>query len=174
MPWMTGPIHGSPPPSSDRARAEWLPLYADALRDRLAGGVAVHLPLSGASMRPAIDDGATLVVAGAGAAKIRPGDIVVYEDAGRVICHRVLWQRRTSSGRVLLTKGDGIALPPIWVPAAALIGRVVATETGGMRRQLDGPDERVRALAVLGRAWAVLLARRLLRAMRVTMAARAA
>jgi hypothetical protein len=59
-----------------------------------------------------------------------------------------------------------VALPPVWVASCALIGRVVAIETGDIRRRLDGCAERVRALAVVGRAWAILLVRRLLRAMR--------
>ena len=161
--------------NADRDCPQWFPMYVDVLRDCLAEGLAVHLPVSGTSMRPTIDGGATLVVASAGPIVIRPGDIVVYEDAGHVICHRVLWRRRTPLGYELLTKGDGIALPPIWVPASALIGRVAAIETRGIRRRLDGPAERVRAVAVVGRALARLLGRRLTRAVRgVTAPGRAA
>ncbi len=161
--------------TADRDRPEWFPLYVDVLRDCLAEGLAVHLPVSGTSMRPTIDGGATLVVDGAGPIAIRPGDIVVYEDAGHVICHRVLWRRRTPRGYELLTKGDGVALPPVWVPEGALIGRVAAIESRGVRRRLDEPGERVRTLAMIGRAWAILLGRRLTRAVRdLTMPARAA
>jgi signal peptidase I len=161
--------------NADRARPEWFPLYIDVLRDCLAEGLVVRLSVSGTSMRPTIDGGATLVVDGARPIVIRPGDIVVYEEAGHVICHRVLWRRRTPRGRDLLTKGDGVALPPAWVPEEALIGRVTAIETRGVRRRLDAPAERVRMLATVGRAWAGLLGRRLTRAVRdLTMPARAA
>jgi signal peptidase I len=152
--------------NADRARPEWFPLYVDVLRDCLAEGLAVRLPVSGTSMRPTIDGGATLVVDGARPIVIRPGDIVLYEEAGHAICHRVLWRRRTPLGHELLTKGDGVALPPAWVPEDALIGRVAAIETRGVRRPLDAPGERVRTLAMVGRGWAGLLRRRLARAIR--------
>ena len=163
------------PCNADRDRPEWFPLYVDVLRDSLAEGLAVRLPVSGTSMRPTIDGAATLVVEGARPVAIRPGDIIVYEEAGRVICHRVLWHRRTPLGDELLTKGDGVALPPVWVPLSALIGRVAAIETQGVSRRLDEPGERIRALAMIGRAWAGFLGRRLTRAVRdLTMPARAA
>jgi signal peptidase I len=173
---MIGSVHESILLSTDREdRPEWISLYLDILRQSLAEGLEVHLPVSGRSMRPMIAGGATLVVGGAGAIVIRPGDIVVYEDAGHVICHRVLWRRRTPTGYEVLTKGDSVALPPAWVPASALIGRVVAIETCGVRRRLDEPGARVRAFVVVGRAWAGLLRRRLTRVVRtLTMPARAA
>ena len=172
---MIGSAHESILCTADRECPEWFPLYVDVLRDSVAKGLAVHLPVSGQSMRPTIADRATLVVGGAARARIRPGAIVVYEDGGHVICHRVVWRRRTPLGDELLTKGDGVTLPPVWVPASAVIGRVAAIETGGVRRSLDQPRERLRAFAVVARAWASLLARRLTGVVRNrTMPARAA
>jgi signal peptidase I len=160
---MVGSAHESILRTADRECPAWFPLYIDVLRDSVGQGLAVHLPVSGHSMRPTIAGGATLVVVGTARAPMRPGDIVVYEDAGRVICHRVVWRRRTPLGGELLTKGDGITLPPVWVPASAVIGRVAAIETEGVRRSLDHPCERLRAFALVARAWVGVLGRRLMR-----------
>jgi signal peptidase I len=165
---MTDPDRGSIPSGTQHDPAAWLPLYADVLRACLAAGEVLSLPVSGSSMGPAIRAGATLVVAGATPEAIRAGDVLVYEDGERVICHRALWRRRARAGAMLLTKGDRVALAPVWVRASAVIGRVVAVEAGGVRRRLDAPGERIRAWAVVGRAWTSLLARRLRRAIRGT------
>jgi signal peptidase I len=172
---MIGSAHESIFCSADRARPEWFPLYVDVLREWLAEGRAVRLPVSGGSMQPTIDGDATLVVEGGESFAIRVGDIVVYEDARHAICHRVLWRRRTASGDEVLAKGDSVPLPPAWVPSPALIGRVVAIESPGIRRRLDEPRERVRALAIVGRAWASLLMWRVRGVIRtLTMSTRAA
>ena len=160
---MIGSAHESIFRHADGDRPEWLPVYVDVLREWIAEGRAVRLPVSGTSMQPTIDGDATLVVRGDAPIAARVGDIVVYEDAGHVICHRVLWRRRTASGYEVLAKGDSVALPPAWVTSSALIGRVTVIETGGLRRRLDEPRERVRAFAIVGRAWASILARRLAR-----------
>ena len=172
---MIGSAHESIFCSADRLRPEWFPLYLDVLREWLAEGRAVRLPVSGRSMQPTIDGDATLVVGGGESFAIRVGDIVVYEDARHVICHRVLCRRRTPSGDEVLTKGDSVSLPPAWVPSSALIGRVVAIENRGVPRRLDEPRERLRAFAIVGRAWAGLLVRRLMGVIRtLTMSTRAA
>ena len=172
---MIGSAHESIFRSADRIRPEWFPLYVDVLREWLAEGRAVRLPVSGRSMQPTIDGDATLVVVGGESFAIRLGDIVVYEDARHVICHRVLWRRRTSSGDEVLTKGDSVPLPPAWVRSSALIGRVVVIESPGVRRRLDEPRERLRAFAIVGRAWAGLIVRRLTTVIRtLTLSTRAA
>jgi hypothetical protein len=80
-------------------------------------------------MRPTIAPGDELAVAAA--ARPRPGDIVVFRDAdGRLVAHRVLHSRRAGGGFELLTRGDAARSPDRWVPAGALVGRVV--EIAGM------------------------------------------
>ena len=110
-------------------------------------------------MEPTIPSGARLVLAGCEPAAIRVADLVVYEDADRLICHRVLRRRHTRGGRELLTKGDRLRVPPAWVAATSVIGRVVAIETDARPRRLSDLRERVRAQLATGRSWLAVLAR---------------
>jgi signal peptidase I len=142
----------------------WVPLYADILRDWLADGESVRLPVRGTSMHPTIDSGASIVVRACRVSAMRVGDIVVYESGDRVVCHRLLRRRRTPDGWRVLTGGDAVRLPGAWVPASALIGRVTAIEAHGRRRRLDDRRERLRALVAAAGAWTLLLVRRLARA----------
>src|SRR2546425_9752386 len=96
-------------PPIDERRGAWLALYADTLREWLAMGRPVHLPLSGASMRPTIDDHAHLVLERADATEIGIGDVFVYEDGAHLVCHRVL--ARSRDRRRLLTAA-GAPPPP--------------------------------------------------------------
>lgn len=153
----------------------WLPSYADILRRWLAEGRLVRLPLSGLSMEPTISPGVHLVLEACAPDAIRAGDVVVYEDASGLICHRVLRRRPAADAPVLLTKGDRLRVPPASVSATSIIGRVVAIETPDGRRSLGDPRERWRACAAMGRSWLVLLARAGVAAMRrATLAARPA
>jgi hypothetical protein len=136
-------------------RETWLASYADMLRQWLADGRFARLRLSGISMEPTIPPGARLVLAGCEPAAIRVADLVVYEDADRLICHRVLRRRRAQ----LLTKGDRLRVPAAWVAATSVIGRVVAIETDARPRRLSDLRERLRAQLATGRSWLVVLAR---------------
>ena len=149
----------------------WLPSYADILRRWLAEGRLARLPLSGLSMEPTMSPGVHLVLEACAPDAIRAGDVVVYEDASGLICHRVLRRRLTADAPVLLTKGDRLRVPPAWVAATSVVGRVVALETPEGDRALTGPRERWRAYAAIGRSWLVLLARAVVGAMRRSMLA---
>jgi signal peptidase I len=128
-------------------------------------GSTVRLPLSGASMEPTIPGGARIVVERCEPAALRLGDIVVYEDAARLVCHRVLWRWARGRG-ALLTKGDRLRVPPAWVAASAVIGRVVAIETPRRHRVLVTPRERIRAHAAAARSGLALLGRPVVRGLR--------
>lgn len=96
------------------------------MRPRLAAqllrtGRAVDLPVGGGSMQPLFRPGDVLRVRPAGAADVRPGDVVLFQlDDGRLVCHRLLY----SAGDRIVTRGDDAfaADPPL--PADAIIGRV--------------------------------------------------
>jgi hypothetical protein len=131
----------------------WLPSYADMLRDWLAQGTSVRLLLSGTSMRPSIDDGATIVVAPVVVASMSAGDVALYEDAGRLVCHRVVSRRRAGHEDLLLLAGDGVRLPPVWIRGSAVVGRVAAVEQNGRVRRLDGRGARALSRLPVARAW---------------------
>ena len=172
---MIGSAHESILGSAGPDRAAWFPHYVDVLREHLAGGRSVRLSVSGTSMRPTIHGEATLVVVGGGQMRVGLGDVLVYHDAGRLISHRVMWRRRSASGHAVLTKGDGVTLPPAWVAPSAILGRVAAIETRDGRQRLDGCAARVHGLAIVARAWAAYLGPWLARRIRsLTMPARPA
>jgi len=104
-------------------------------------------------MRGTIDDGAEVLVETGAPRRIRAGDIVLYTEAGHLICHRVLRRR----GASLVTKGDALRTAAGGVPVSSLIGRVIAIEIDGRRRSLTSPRERARALTALARGWLDLL-----------------
>jgi hypothetical protein len=132
------------------------------LRQWLAEDRTVRLPLSGVSMKPTVGTGARIVVERCVPDGIRVADLVVYEDAGALICHRVLWRR----GGAILTKGDRLRVPAAWVSATSVIGRVVAIETPARERRLAGARERAWSHAIAARSWLVLAARPVVRALR--------
>ena len=57
---------------------------------------------------------------------IKPGDLVVYKNSERVICHRVLFIRRTERTVEYLVKGDANLTSDGWIPASAVIGKITA------------------------------------------------
>ena len=165
---MTAPLPAASAPSSEVARDAWLSSYADVLRQWLAEGRVARLPLAGTSMEPAISSGARVVVDGCAPGAIRVGDLVVYESADTLICHRVLRRRHAPGGGELLTKGDRLRVPPVWVAATSVIGRVVTIETGARLRRLTDRGERLRGRIAAGRSWLALLGRLFVRALRGT------
>jgi signal peptidase I len=98
---------------------------APSLRARLAvellrEGRAVELPASGSSMRPLIAPGGVVRVEPAGAADVRPGDVVLTDDGGHLVCHRLVYV----AGDRVVTRGDHTpgCDPPL--PRASIVGRV--------------------------------------------------
>ncbi|HEY2743200.1 MAG TPA: S24/S26 family peptidase [Polyangia bacterium] len=93
------------------------PLIAAEL---LRAGHVVELPLGGGSMRPLFAPGDLLLVRPASAADVRPGDAVIVEIDGQLLCHRLVY---VADDRVV-TRGDNIADCDAPLPARAIIGRV--------------------------------------------------
>lgn len=86
----------------------------------LRAGQTVDLPLGGASMRPLFAPGDVLRVRPAAATTVRPGEVVLVDLGGRLLCHRLVY----AAGDRIVTRGDDAFAcdPPL--PADALIGRV--------------------------------------------------
>jgi hypothetical protein len=124
------------------------PVAAELLREWLEAGPA-WLALSGDSMRPTLSPGARLLVVDARGARLGTGDLVVFEAAGRLVCHRAVRVRRRSGA--VLAKGDHPRTRPAWVRRSRVVARVVAVERGGARRAVDTAAGRA-----LGRAVALV------------------
>jgi signal peptidase I len=86
-------------------------------------GREVTASFGGISMLPSIAPGAPLVIVCRDEAE--PGDVIVFLHRGTIVVHRLLERREGW----LLTRGDANAIPDQPVPAAEIIGRVVAMRT---------------------------------------------
>jgi hypothetical protein len=95
-------------------------------------------------MRPTFEDASGVWMERG--ARIRFGDVGVYTNGGFLVVHRVVGVR---SGPRYRTKGDGLPhLDVGFVPAANVLGRVVAVERGGRRLRADGAGARLYGLLV--------------------------
>jgi signal peptidase I len=102
----------------------------------------------GDSMLPFLRDGDVLHVRPLPAAAVSVGDVICYAPSpGRLHLHRVV----ARDARGFVTRGD--ALPYVEdVPAAALLGRVIARERAGCLRRLDTPAARYRSRVIAAAA----------------------
>jgi hypothetical protein len=89
-------------------------------------------------MLPFLRHGDVLHVQPSAATAVRVGDVICYAPSpGRLHLHRVV----ARDERGFVTRGD--ALPYVeHVPAASLLGRVIARERAGRLRRLDTPSAR--------------------------------
>jgi signal peptidase I len=119
-----------------------------------------RLRVTGASMLPALWPGDLIEVRRSDATEVRPGEIVLFLRAGRIVAHRVV-QRCNGTGTLpmlhqdgthdrthsqsgcatalFVTRGDRVKKPDAPVAAEELLGRVIAIErhhAGGRRRIL--------------------------------------
>ncbi|MBI3663806.1 MAG: S24/S26 family peptidase [Acidobacteria bacterium] len=126
-------------------------LRAELLADALRSGGAVCLRVFGGSMWPWLRSGDALSVRREEAARIHPGEIVLFVREGRLYAHRVIRKSWHEGRAVLVTKGD--ALPRADAPLAAgeLLGRVFRVRRGAREFALDSPQRRT-----LGRAAALV------------------
>jgi len=95
-------------------------LRAQLAVEMLREGRAVDLPATGSSMRPLIPPGGLVRVTPATAASVRPGDVVLVDTGGRLVCHRLVY----TDGDRVVTRGDDVHDNDPPLPAAAVIGRV--------------------------------------------------
>lgn len=115
---------------------------ADGLPSTVRANLAVDLLRScgelrmsalGASMVPAIFPGDVLTIGRQDAAAIRSGDIVLRTHEDRFFVHRVVGRSESSSGVLLLTRGDALMQPDPPLGENELLGKVVCIERGGTK-----------------------------------------
>ena len=126
----------------------------------LVSGHLLRRPVRGFSMAPWIQDGDRMVLAPAAPSEIRPGDIVQFAAPDGLRVHRVLAAEPGRDGPRFFVAGDASEVPDGLVPAAAILGRVVAVTRDSRTIRLDVPAVRLRARL---RAWRARLGRRLRR-----------
>jgi signal peptidase I len=91
----------------------------------LAEGNEVLLPTAGLSMGHAIRGGEAVVIRAVPEREIRFGDVIVFDRAGQLVCHRVVRVKIGALGREFVTKGDPVVGFDNPIPWAAVLGRVV-------------------------------------------------
>jgi signal peptidase I len=84
----------------------------------------VCLRLQGDSMWPTMPDGSLVEVERASPREIRLGDVVIWQDQGRLVAHRVVQKVGGRPICQLVTKGDNCSSSDQALPAEAVLGRV--------------------------------------------------
>lgn len=147
------------------------------LADLLAADAAVQFTVTGASMRPFLRSGETVILRRIPPGQVRLGDLVLTEQAGpsgrRLLLHRVTGiRRRPGQPALIRTHGDALWAPDAAVTESQVLGRVCAVWRGpaaGQPVSLDTRGQRLRATLLALRqeirwrsalAWAALRRRR--------------
>lgn len=93
--------------------------FVELVRAAVAAGRPARVPVTGASMLPALRSGVVLVEP-VHWDELRPGDVVAYEHERNIVVRRLV----AHLGDRLLTAGDNLPLYDPPVPRHALVGRV--------------------------------------------------
>jgi hypothetical protein len=107
------------------------------LRERLARKKEVVIPGTGKSMHPLILEGDLLTVRGVTAEEIRSGDIILFDTASGLYCHRAVSTRRIESIPHLVEIGDSRCNPRL-IPSEKALGRVVRIHNDRSALDLGG------------------------------------
>ena len=111
----------------------------DVVLDLWAQAGSKHeIPVSGNSMWPMLREGDQIRLLH-GAADLRCGDIVAYQDKERLIIHRLIRRIEASGKTLYLMKGDNAAAMDPAVPARIILGRAVALRRTAKWRRVDTP-----------------------------------
>jgi hypothetical protein len=87
----------------------------------------LRIRATGASMLPALVPGDELEFDACDLADLVPGDVALFRRGERLLAHRVL----RIDGDVLTAQGDALAAPDPVVPAADVLGKLVAIGRAG-------------------------------------------
>jgi signal peptidase I len=109
-------------PTDHRIDVALAALAREGLRER----GQIRLRLRGDSMWPTIPAGTLVEVARIFPDDLRPGDIVVWQQGGVLIAHRIMERAQRGSDAFLVTKGDNSAATDQLFSQDAILGRVVA------------------------------------------------
>jgi hypothetical protein len=99
--------------------------WVNDARRELAAGRQVQARPSGGSMRGRIESGQLVTLAPVAPAEVRVDDVVLVAWKGNFLLHLV---KEVGDGQLLI--GNNLGKVNGWVPASAVLGRVIAVEEG--------------------------------------------
>ena len=109
------------------------------VREQVGKGLDVELRLRGRSMLPLLPPGVVLVLRATRPGDLRPGALVVFERAGRLICHRIESAAGDGADARLTTRGTFLPHADAPLTPAALVATVVGLRIGKRVVPIDGP-----------------------------------
>jgi polysaccharide export outer membrane protein len=116
---------------------------APVIEALIEGGTPVGVPVRGRSMEPTLLDGDQVVVAPF-LGLPRPGQLVLAQQNGIVVAHRLIEVILDNGRRHYRLQGDAEAAPDAPVLREAILGRVVEVVRDGLRVPIDDSPEALR------------------------------
>ncbi|MCI0487124.1 MAG: signal peptidase I [Blastocatellia bacterium] len=108
------------------------PDFLEQARQQLSRSIPLEIRMSGGTMRPAIEDGDLITILPVGDTAIKPGDIVLYQSRfDTAVIHRVVRIDRSSSERMIVTRGDAASQSDMPVPLHRILGVVKSVRRAG-------------------------------------------
>ena len=98
---------------------------ASLVREGLHERGRLRLRLQGDSMWPTIPAGSLVEVENVAPSDVRLGDVVLWQQGGKLIAHRVVQRTHDGSYCLLVTKGDNCSVSDHLLSLDAVLGRVV-------------------------------------------------
>jgi signal peptidase I len=121
------------------------PDFLEHARQLLSKSVPVQIRMSGSSMSPTIEDGDVVTVEPITAKPVAAGDIILYNSLrDTAVIHRVVRiERKGSSARAVVTRGDAASQNDIAVPVHRVLGKVELIDRAGEQITLVRTDHKV-------------------------------
>jgi ribosomal protein S18 acetylase RimI-like enzyme len=118
--------------------------------DLLLRGQTFRFRVAGWSMYPALGKGDQLTVEAASPEQLQVGDLLLFHDHGRLVCHRLVAMQKTGTEPRLITKGDAATGCDAPLQPEQVLGRVVGVRprwrwAGHLSMQIDCRLTRLRA-----------------------------
>ena len=112
------------------------------ISDLLLRNQAIPLRVAGWSMYPTLWKGDQLTVEPASPMQFQVGDLLLFHDHGRLICHRLVATQETGAGPQFITKGDAATGYGEVIQPHQVLGRVVAVArrwpwAGSLSKRID-------------------------------------
>jgi signal peptidase I len=119
------------------------PEFLERSRQTLSKSLTVEICMSGSSMRPAIEDGDLVTIEPISDGKINQGDIILYQSRfDTAVIHRVIRIERSSSERLVITRGDAASQNDLAIPLTKILGRVKNIERAGESIKIVRPKSK--------------------------------
>jgi len=109
------------------------PDFLEHARQLLSKSVSVEIRMSGSTMSPTIEDGDVVTVEPITTKSLSAGDIILYNSLrDTAVIHRIVRvERKGSSARAVITRGDAASQNDIAVPIHRVLGKVELIDRAG-------------------------------------------